>query len=264
MNILMAGDIVGSPGRKAVDKLLPVLREEEQIDFVVANAENAAGGRGVTAKIARALYETGVDAITMGDHLWDQKELMAYIAEDKRLLRPLNLSPQSPGRGWTTLPADGVLVTVVSLQGRVFMPPHADCPFRAVDDLLRGNDIKSHIIVVDMHCEATSEKIAMGRYLDGRVSAVFGTHTHVQTADDCILPGGTAYITDIGMTGPKDSVLGRQVEPVLKRFVTGMPAKFEVASGDVRLEGIIVDVDASSGRARSIRRVQRKLKDDGA
>lgn len=261
MKILITGDLVGSPGRKAIETLVPLLKEEHQLDFVLANAENAAGGRGLTGKIANQLFDMGVHALTMGDHLWDQKDMVQVIAEDRRIIRPLNLAPQCPGKGWGTVTVAGTPVTVISLQGRVFMPPHADCPFRAVDELLRGREISGRVILVDMHAEATSEKIAMGRYLDGRVSAVFGTHTHVQTADDCILPGGTAYLTDLGMTGPKDSVLGRQVEPVLKRFVTGMPAKFDVASEDVRLEGMVLDIDETNGRARRIERIQRRLSD---
>lgn len=261
MKILIVGDIVGSPGRKAFAKAVPRLKARHGISAVIANSENAAGGRGLTPKLARELYSAGADAITLGDHVWDQKDLIAHLGEDTRMVRPANLPAQCPGRRWITVQAEGIPITVISLLGRVFMPPIADCPFRHVDEILRSGEIRGHIILVDMHAEATSEKIAMGRYLEGRVSLVYGTHTHVQTSDEAVLPGGTAYITDVGMTGPKDSVLGREVQPVLSKFITSMPAKFDVASEQVCLEGIIADIDPGTGKAIAIERIREPIAD---
>ncbi len=263
MNILFIGDIVGSPGRRAVKELLPVFREQEDIDMVVANAENAAGGRGITPKLADELFRHGVDIITLGDHTWDQRDLPPYLDCTSRILRPANFPPHNPGSGWCTVPLGDRTppVTVLNLIGRVFMPPHYDCPFRTVDHLLKTQDFQGHCILVDMHAEATSEKIAMGRYLEGRVSAVVGSHTHVQTADEKILSGGTAYITDMGMTGPKNSVLGREVQPVLHRFVTGMPARFDVAKEDIQMEGVCIRVDNETGKALQLERIQLPLRE---
>jgi metallophosphoesterase (TIGR00282 family) len=259
MNILMAGDIVGGPGRLAFAAVAGRMKQARQADFVIANAENAAGGRGITQPLAEALFAAGADAVTLGDHAWDQKELIKTIDREPRIVRPANYAPGCPGRGWSTFETPHGKITVISLQGRTFMPP-SDCPFRAADVILgRGNADLGKIIVVDMHAEATSEKIAMGRYLDGRVSAVVGTHTHVQTADDAILPKGTAYLTDLGMTGPKDSVLGRDLAAVLKKFLTGMPQQFEIATGDVRCEGLLMTVDEKTGQATKVKRIQEKL-----
>jgi len=256
MKILMVGDLVGSPGRKALARVVTLMRGAGKADFVVANAENAAGGKGLTGPVAEELFSAGVDVITLGDHAWDQKELRSYLEREPRVLRPLNFAPGCPGRGWVTVEArSGDRVTVVNAIGRVFMNPY-DCPFRAIDTLLAGRDQLGRIILVDFHAEATSEKIIMGRYLDGRVSAVAGTHTHVQTSDERVLAGGTAYITDLGMTGPKDSALGRDLESVTSMILTGMPAKFKVAAEDVALEGALIDVDAKTGRARKIRRIR--------
>ncbi len=255
MRILMIGDIVGGPGRRAIARLLPQARERERLDFVVANAENAAGGRGVTMAIAEELFAAGVDALTLGDHAWDQKEFIAQIGRDPRVLRPLNLPPGCPGEGCHTYTTPAGTVTVISLLGRAFMGGICDCPFRAADAALRSLP-RSGPIVVEMHAEATSEKIALGWYLDGRVTAVVGTHTHVQTADETIRPKGAAYLSDLGMTGPRASVLGRDTDAVLRKFLTGLPQRFDVAEKDVWIEGAIVEADPATGRARSIRRVQ--------
>ena len=259
MKILLIGDIVGSPGRMAVARCVPRWRAEGKADFVVANAENAAAGRGLTGALAEELFAAGVDAITLGDHTWDQKELQAVLDREPRILRPANFHPDCPGRGCGTFDGpDGVRITVINLIGRVFLKP-ADCPFRKADELLAKEPDLGRIILVDMHAEATSEKIAIGRYLDGRVTSVTGTHTHVQTSDDAILPKGTAYLTDLGMTGPKDSVLGRELDAILKTMITGLPTKFDVARDDVALEGVFLDVDVRTGRARSIKRVREKI-----
>ncbi|MCX7009496.1 MAG: TIGR00282 family metallophosphoesterase [Kiritimatiellaeota bacterium] len=258
MNIFIAGDVVGGPGRLAFAAVTGRLKQAGQVDFVIANGENAAGGRGITQPLAEALFAAGADVVTLGDHAWDQKELAKTIDREPRLVRPANFAPGCPGRGWSTFETPCGKITVLSLQGRTFMPP-TDCPFRAADAILQRGAELGKVIIVDMHAEATSEKIAMGRYLDGRVSAVVGTHTHVQTADEAILPKGTAYLTDLGMTGPKDSVLGRDVAAVLKKFLTGMPQQFDIATGDVRCEGLLVTVDEQSGRATKVKRIQEKL-----
>jgi metallophosphoesterase (TIGR00282 family) len=259
MRILFIGDIVGKPGRQAVAAIVPKLRAERGVEFVIANGENSAHGAGLTGSTVSALLGSGVDVITSGDHMWDQKEIYEVIEREPRLLRPLNFSPSAPGRGSTIVRVDDkIAVGVINLIGRVFMPAN-DCPFRAVEAEVARLKRETSLIVVDMHAEATSEKIAMGRFLDGKVSAVIGTHTHVATADEQILPHGTAYITDAGMCGPHDSVLGRDVEAVLRRFLTQMPQKMEVATGNVALCGVIVDVDEQSGRARSIDRVRLPL-----
>lgn len=256
MRILIVGDIVGSPGRTAFARVVGQMRTNRDVDFVVANAENAAGGRGLTPALAEELFRAGADVLTTGDHVWDQKELVKHIDQEPRILRPANYPPGCPGKGCITVETPAGPVTVVALVGRVFMNP-ADCPFRTVDQIL--GSCPGKITVVDMHGEATSEKIAMGRYLDGRVSAVVGTHTHVQTSDETILPKGTAYITDLGMTGPKDSVLGRDVESILHKFLTGMPSPFEVATKDVSLEGVLVTVDEKTGKASRIKRIREKM-----
>jgi metallophosphoesterase (TIGR00282 family) len=256
MKILCIGDVVGRPGREAIERLTGMLRQDYGIECCIANAENAAGGSGMTTRIAQDLLAAGVDAITLGDHAWKQRDVFEAFGAVSTLIRPANYPPGAPGRGFCLVELDGGLrVGVVVVVGRIFMDP-ADCPFRAVDAAVAELKRKTPIIVVDMHAEATSEKVAMGRYLDGRVSVVFGTHTHVPTADETVLPGGTAYITDVGMTGPHDSVLGREVKPVLTKLTTGVPARFEVATGDVRLSGIVVTVDERSGRATAITRIQ--------
>ena len=256
MRILFIGDVVGKPGRRAVATLVPRLREERDIDFVIANGENSAHGAGLTASTVDALLTSGVDVITSGDHVWDQKEVYEVIQREARLLRPLNFPASAPGKGSTVVRLDGLPpVGVLNLIGRVFMP-NTDCPFRAAEAEVMRLRQQTNVIIVDLHAEATSEKIAMGRFLDGKVSAVIGTHTHVATADEQILPKGTAYISDAGMCGPHDSVLGRDVTAVLQRFLTQMPQRLEVAEGNVVLCGVIVDVDENTGHARSIERVR--------
>ena len=260
MKILFIGDIVGSPGRDAIEKLLPGLKKEYSLDFVIANAENAAGGSGITPKIARELFTLGVDVITAGDHIWKKREIFEIIAEESHILRPANFPPPCVGVGGSVYKAgNGSKVGVMSILGRVFMEPFMECPFRTAKSEYDKLSKETKIIIVDVHAEATSEKIALGWYLDGLASAVMGTHTHVQTADERILPRGCAYITDVGMTGPVDSVIGRKVEDVLERFITQMPTRFEIASDNIQLQGAVVDIDEETGKARSIVRVQKKL-----
>lgn len=257
MNILLVGDIVGAPGRRAFANVATRLRQQGRVEFVVANAENAAGGKGLTPPLADELLEAGADVLTLGDHAFDQREIIGYLPRQERVLRPANLHPACPGRGMVRFSAPSGPVTVLSLQGRTFMRP-VDCPFRAADALIGKRTVQGpgEVILVEVHAEATSEKIVLGRYLDGRVSSVAGTHTHVQTSDERILPNGTAYITDLGMTGPRDSALGRDLESVTHMMTTGMPARFEVASGEAVLEGAIVRVDPKTGKARAIERIR--------
>jgi len=258
MRILLIGDIVGSPGRDAVKKIVPKLRREKSVDFVIANAENVAGGSGLTPETVDELFQNKVDVITSGDHVWKKKELYDKLSKDKRILRPANYPQTSPGSGMGIFSAgSGKKLAAINLLGRVFMDP-VDCPFTAAEREIEKINRETRIILVDMHAEATSEKIAMGRFLDGRVSVVFGTHTHVQTADEKIFPQGTAYITDLGMTGPQDSVIGRRVDAIVEHFLTLMPKKFEVADKDVELQGAIVNIDDESGRALSIERVKER------
>jgi hypothetical protein len=266
VKILFIGDIVGQPGRNAVKTLVPKLREQHTLDFVIANGENSAGGSGITPKIAEEIFSAGVDVITTGDHLWDQKEVMELLASEKRFLRPLNYPPGTPGQGSGVFqipnpksqsPAP-ILIAVLNAQGRTFMPPLENPFLLALDEVKRLRQ-QTKIIFVDFHAEATSEKIAFARMLDGQVSAVVGTHSHVQTADEQIFPGGTAYLTDAGFTGPHESVLGREIEPVLKRFLTGMPQRFEVAKDRVLLHGAVIEIDDASGKAIKIRRVSEAI-----
>jgi metallophosphoesterase (TIGR00282 family) len=259
MRVLLVGDIVGKPGRAAFLQVVNKLKSEDRVDFVIACGENAASGRGPTLDIAQSLLNAGADVVTLGDHAWDSKDMVAGIDLDPRIIRPANFSKGAPGKGWVRVDTPEGEITVIQLIGRVFMQPGYDCPFQAVDCLLNGNLDLGKTVFVDMHGEASSERMAMGRYLDGRVSAVFGTHTHCQTSDETVFANGTAYITDLGMTGPKDSVLGREVEPVIKKFLTGVPQKFDVAKGDPTLEGAIVDVDMETGKARSIERLRLAL-----
>ena len=261
VSILVIGDIVGRPGREILKKKLASFRQAEQIDFCVANAENAAGGSGITPDIMDELFATGIDVLTSGDHIWKKKEIVPVIEQTPRLLRPANYPAESPGRGFGLFEtASGLPVGVINVQGRVFMPS-SDCPFRAAKEAVAELAQKAKLIILDLHAEATSEKIAFGWYLDGQVSLVFGTHTHIQTADERILPQGTAYITDVGMTGPYESVLGRKVEKVLSSFVKRMPTHFDVAEDDVRLCGAIVTVNSQTGQALAIKRVALKDND---
>ena len=257
MKLLFIGDIVGHPGRNAVKILLPKLRAQHGLDVIIANGENSAGGNGITPDIATELFGYGVDAITTGDHLWDQKEVLELLQNEKRFLRPLNYPAGTPGKGSTILKIrDLPPVAVMNVQGRTFMQPPLDNPFlRAADEVKRLRE-RTKIIFVDFHAEATSEKIAFGRFLDGQVSAMVGTHTHVQTADEQIFPGGTAYLSDAGFTGPHESVLGREIQPVITRFRTAMPQRFEVARHDVKLHGAVIEIDDVSGRSLKIQRVQ--------
>jgi metallophosphoesterase (TIGR00282 family) len=250
MKILLVGDIVGNPGRRIFGDVVKRLREANAVQLVIANGENAAAGNGITLALADELFKAGADAVTLGDHVWGQKELEGTIAGERRLVRPLNFPAGAPGQGCMTIQTAYGPLAIVNLLGRVFMNP-MDCPFRAMDALL--NTLPRNVpILVDFHAEATSEKIAMGYYLDGRVAAVFGTHTHVQTSDAVLLPKGTAYMTDLGMTGPYLSVIGREIAPVLKKFTTGIPAKFDVAKGPCVLEGAILEIDRTTGKAVAI------------
>jgi metallophosphoesterase (TIGR00282 family) len=255
MNILFIGDIVGRPGRDLVHRGLRGLVEYYGIDLVIANAENSANGFGITRDIGHTLLEWGVDVMTSGNHIWDKKEVLEYIVTEPRLLRPANYPAGVPGRGsYVAQTGDGRAVGVINLMGRVFMVP-IDDPFAVALREIEAIRHKTRIIFVDMHAEATSEKIAMGWHLDGKVTAVVGTHTHVQTADDRILPNGTAYLTDAGMTGPHDSIIGMEKEPSLARFLNGMPTKFEPASGNPRLNGVVIEADDKTGRATKITRI---------
>jgi 2',3'-cyclic-nucleotide 2'-phosphodiesterase len=256
MRILFLGDVVGKPGRQAVRALLPRMIDREQLALVIANCENAAGGTGVDPKSAHELFDAGVDVLTSGNHVWRHKEILEFIEQERRLLRPANFPPMVPGRGWIVHEtAEGTPVAVVNLIGRVFMDS-VDCPFRVAEALWPEISARARVVVVDMHGEATSEKVAMGWFLAGKATAVLGSHTHVQTADERVLPGGTAYVTDVGMCGPTDSVIGVKKELVIQRFLTHMPVRFEVASGPVVVQGALVDVDPETGRAQTIRRVQ--------
>jgi metallophosphoesterase (TIGR00282 family) len=260
VKLLFIGDIVGQPGRRAVKELVPVLRAAHGLHFVVANGENSAGGSGITPRIAEEIFSAGVDVITCGDHLWDQKEVVALLDAERRFVRPSNYPAGTPGQGSTVIRRDGAPpLGVLNLQGRTFMaslenPFHAA---RAEVDRLRA---ETPCILVDFHAEATSEKIALARMLDGRVSAVIGTHTHVQTADEQLFPGGSAYLTDAGFTGPHESVLGREIAPVIQRFLTNMPQRFDVAKNNVLLQGAVVEIDDATGRALRIQRVSEPLR----
>jgi hypothetical protein len=261
LRILMIGDVIGKPGRVALERTLPDLRSERGIDLVTANGENLAGGMGLTLPTAAALFDAGVDVITSGNHIWDKREILPELDREERILRPLNYGERGvPGRGWGVFhAADGTEVAVVNAQGRSTMIP-IENPFTSVDRLLEEAAVELPAVrLVDFHCELTSEKNAFGLYLDGRVSAVVGTHTHVPTADERILPRGTAYTSDLGMTGPLDSIIGFAPETVLPRFLTGLPTRFDVGSGPVILNALLVDVDASTGRVASLARIARVI-----
>jgi metallophosphoesterase (TIGR00282 family) len=255
LRLLFLGDIIGEPGRRAVIEMLPALKSAWGIDFVVANGENVAAGRGITPRLAIDLLRCGVAVITTGDHVWDQKEVVSFIETEPRLLRPINYPEGTPGGGSIILDTAKGKVGVINVQGRTFMLPALENPFRCVWAEVEQIRTQTPIIFVDVHAETTSEKIALGRFLDGRVSAVAGTHTHVQTADDQIFPGGTAFICDAGMCGPTESVLGREIQPIVQRFYSSMPINFPVAKGEVKLHGLMVDIDEESGRALSVQRI---------
>ncbi len=259
IRILFLGDIVGEPGRNAVTRMVPTFMKERDVDFVIVNGENAAGGRGITGRIAIDLLRCGVAVITTGDHVWDQKETAGFISTEPRLLRPINYPEGAPGQGSIVLQTSKGKVAVLNVQGRTFMQPILENPFLAVQAEVERLREETPVIVVDMHAETTSEKIAMGRFLDGSVSAVFGTHTHVQTADERIFPGGTAFLCDAGMCGPDDSCLGREPGPIIKRFMDNLPSAFPVARGPVRICGALIEVDEATGRATSIQRISQKL-----
>ncbi len=254
MLILAIGDIIGKPGRKAVQELLPDLQNQYKLDLVIANGENASGGIGITSATAQELLDAGIDVITSGNHIWAHKDILSCLDSDMPILRPLNYPPGVPGRGYIVHKQ----AMVVNLMGRTFIG-NLDCPFRAMDKLLAEIQPKPPVIVVDFHAEATSEKGAMGRYLDGRVSAVLGTHTHVGTIDLQVLPNGTAYVTDIGMTGPVDSVIGDNTQAVINRFLTAIPHRLSVGEGKTILNAILVNVDENSGKATSVERIERKV-----
>jgi len=260
MRILFIGDIVGQAGRRMVRDTLPLLRKEFEPDLVLANAENAAAGFGITPPLVEELLDLNIAVLTSGNHIWDKKEIYPYLREhlDGRLLRPANYPEEAPGHGlYVGKTPAGVGYAVINLQGRVFMPA-IDCPFRKADALLHGIPPEVKIRIVDMHAEATSEKQAMGWYLDGRVTAVLGTHTHIPTADETVLPQGTAYLTDLGMTGPYESIIGMERQAVIQKFLDQLPTRFEVAKGDVRLSAALLEADPQTGRALSISRIMRK------
>lgn len=255
MRILFIGDVFGKPGRRAVKKLLPDLVSDRAIDMVVANLENLSGGHGLDHKRLKEMWEAGVHVATTGNHVWQNKDIFNFIDKEPNLIRPANYPEPCPGKGYTIYRSDRFPpVAVINLLGRVYMPP-VDCPFKKAEDLIQSLDSDVEIILVDIHAEATSEKVALGHFLDGRVSLVSGTHTHVQTADEHILPGLTGYISDIGMTGPRDSVIGVRKDRVIERFLSGRPVSFQPAKDDIWLQGIIFSVDDASGRASSIERV---------
>jgi 2',3'-cyclic-nucleotide 2'-phosphodiesterase len=255
LTILFLGDIVGEPGRSAVIARLPGLKAKYAVDFIVANGENAAGGRGITGKITIDLLRAGVAVVTSGDHIWDQKDIREFIVTEPRLLRPINYPEGAPGHGAILLETPKAKVGVINVQCRTFMLPILENPFHSVAAAVETMRAETSSIIVDVHGETTSEKIALARFLDGKVSAVFGTHTHVQTADEQIFPGGTAFICDAGMCGPVNSILGRAVEPIVTRFISNLPAQFPVASGEVRLRGALVEINETTGRAERIVRV---------
>ncbi len=254
MNILMVGDVIGRPGRAAFARYTPKLRKEKGIDLVVVNGENAAGGKGLTEPVFDELLSGGADIVTSGNHIWDKKEVAAIIDREPYLVRPANYPEGTPGRGWCVYPWRAKNIGVLNLAGRTFMPP-LDCPFQKAEAALRA--LKDcDVILVDFHAEATSEKLALGWYLDGRVSAVAGTHTHIQTADERVLPGGTAYISDLGMVGPMNSVLGVRTDIILQKFTTGLPTRFDLADGPCVYSALFITIDEATGRAGPVERVQ--------
>ncbi|MBI4353889.1 MAG: TIGR00282 family metallophosphoesterase [Candidatus Omnitrophica bacterium] len=260
MKALLIGDVVGRPGRVAIERFVIPLREELGLDFVSANCENVAGGTGVTPTTADELFRAGVDMLTSGNHVWRKKEALELLKLDHRVLRPANYPETAPGSGSTVITTlSGHKVGVLNVQGRVFMDPVTACPFRTAEKELERLRLVTSMIIVDMHAEATSEKVALGWFLDGKVSCVFGTHTHIPTADERILPKGTAFLSDVGMTGPYDSVIGRETPQIVERFLSGIPVKSEVAQGNVQLHALLVDIDPATGKATHVERVRRVL-----
>ncbi|MFH1905309.1 MAG: TIGR00282 family metallophosphoesterase [bacterium] len=259
MRILFIGDVVGKAGRCAIEKLVPTLLNTNSIDVCIANGENAAGGTGITRKISNQLFSSGIDIITSGNHIWSNKDILSALDTDERILRPANYPDGVKGIGSTTFKSKkGYIIGITNLMGRIFMSP-LDCPFKVAEKEIKKLKKKTMVNIIDFHAEATSEKMALGRYLDGKVTAVIGTHTHVQTADEKIFPRGTAYITDAGMTGPHDSIIGVKKDSVFQRFLTQVPIRLEAASDDIRLHGVIIEADYDSGRALSIERISKKL-----
>ncbi len=258
MKVLCVGDIVGKPGRNVLEGLLPGIKEEYEIDCTIVNAENTAGGSGITSKLAKNLFNFGCDVLTLGDHVWDQKEVEEYLSQEEFIIRPANFPEGTPGRGWCikTL-LSGVKIGVVNLLGRVFMRYNVRCPFRSLEAIVAEIKKETPNIIVDMHAETTSEKVAIGHFSNGLVSALVGTHTHIQTADEKILSKGTAYITDLGMTGPYDSVIGQSKDSIIQRFLTSRPVKFSVAQTNATLHGVVIDIEESTGKALNIVRVQK-------
>jgi len=257
MNILCVGDIVGRPGRAILAQELPGIKKQYAVDFVIANGENAAGGSGILPKQADEIFASGVDVITLGDHVWDKNQIYSYLDGNPRIVRPANFPEEAPGRGWTVVESQkGIKVGVINLLGRTFMRYNVNCPFRMLDQAIKEISSLTSVMVLDMHAETTSEKVAMGHYANGRVSAVVGTHTHIQTADEKVLSEGTAYITDLGMSGPYDSVIGQNKEIILKRFLTSLPQKFEVAETGAKLCAALIAIDERTGRASHISRLQ--------
>jgi metallophosphoesterase (TIGR00282 family) len=259
VKIAFLGDVVGKSGRRALEWAIPRIRSEHSVDVVIANAENSAGGFGIEKKGIDEMVKAGVDFFTTGNHIWDKRQGIPLLDERDNILRPANY-PGAPGRGSALIPGTDGLVGVINVQGRVFMPP-LDCPFRTVDRLLEEMDVSARIIIVDVHAEATSEKIAMGWHLDGKVSMVLGTHTHVPTADQRILPGGTAYVTDVGMTGPYDGILGVRKEAVIERFYDMRPKRFEVAKDDLRCDYVVAEIDEQTGKANTFEHLQMKVEE---
>ena len=254
MRILFIGDVVGKPGRVVLAGLLPLLKINLRADFVIMNCENASSGKGLTAKGMQELFSLEIDGMTSGNHIWDKKDIYDTLGSDTRIIRPQNMAAACPGQGHTVIKGNGMKLGLLNLQGRVFMPP-MDCPFAAADYVL-DNFFKDNIpVLVDFHAEATSEKTAMSRYLDGRVSAILGTHTHVQTSDETVLPGGTAYITDVGMTGGHGGIIGNTTDSVLPKFLTGMPSRFDVCNENLRINAVLIDIDNESSRAADIKRI---------
>ena len=258
VTVCIVGDVVGKPGRTTLVRLVPAIRQRYTVDFFIANCENIAGGSGITPATAQEVFDAGVDVITMGDHIWGNRDGYQLIEKEPRLLRPANYPEVNPGRGFCIVKVHEYNIAVVNLVGRIFMNP-SDCPFRVGAHVIEKIRAVTPIVIVDIHAEATSEKIALGRYFAGKASAVVGTHTHVQTADEQIFPQGTAYMTDLGMTGAHESIIGRSIEPVLQRFVSQMPHRFTMASEDLRISGALISIDTETGRAQTIRRIQEKL-----
>lgn len=255
MRLLFIGDIVGRPGRNIVKDRLAQIHREHQVDFTIANAENSAGGKGITREIMRELYTCGIDVFTMGNHVWDNRSILEFIDDEERLIRPANYPDICPGKGFNIYQlCYNKTIAVINAAGRVFLPT-IDCPFRVVDNILKDLEGRADYILIDFHAEATSEKLAFANYFSGRATAILGTHTHVQTADERIMTGGTAYISDVGMTGPSDSIIGMEKETIIRKFISGMPAKFEVATGPAQLDAVLIDLDEQSFRAKSIKRL---------